>query len=70
VIDNRFGYAVSDSATIGFNLNEFALSGFLGQPEALPPDTRILRFIGTVTPIELANVLQAATALSKIGDST
>jgi hypothetical protein len=68
--DNRFGYASNDTATIAFNLNEFTLAGFLGLPEALPADTRVLRFHGAVTPIELANALQAATALSKLGDST
>ena len=55
--------------TIAFNLNEFSLAGFVGQPETLPPDTRMIRFIGQVTPIELASVLQAATALSRLGDS-
>jgi hypothetical protein len=70
VKENRFGYADSETAVIAFNFNEFAITGFIGQPEILPPDTRVLRFHGAITPLELAIVLQAATALSKLGDST
>ena len=68
--EQRFGFAPTESASVGFDLKEFSLLGFIGQPEALPPDTRVIRFQGTVTPIELASVLQAATALSRLGDSS
>jgi len=68
--EQRFGFAPSETASVAFDLKEFSVQGFLGQPEALPPDTRVIRFQGTVTPIELASILQAATALSRLGDST
>ena len=68
VKEGRFGFAPSDTTTIAFNLNEFSLAGFIGTPETLPPGTRVIRFTGQVTPIELASVLQAATALSRLGD--
>ena len=54
---------------MAFDLREFSLRGFLGQPAALPPGTRVIRFQGTVTPIELASILQTATALSRLGQS-
>lgn len=65
----RFGFAPTAAASVGFDLKEFSRQGFLGQPAALPPGTRVIRFQGAVTPIELASILQTATALSRLGRS-
>ncbi|WP_423223284.1 hypothetical protein [Candidatus Amarolinea aalborgensis] len=67
--EQRFGFAPTAAASVGFDLKEFSLQGFLGQPAVLPPGTRVIRFQGAVTPIELASVLQTATALSRLGQS-
>lgn len=67
--ERRFGFAPTATASVAFDLKEFSLQGFLGQPADLPPGTRIIRFQGAVTPIELASILQTAAALSKLGQS-
>lgn len=37
-----------------------------GQPEQPPPDTRLIRLRGTVSPMEMANVMKTAMNLSKL----
>ncbi len=70
VRENRFGCAAGESDAIAYNLDELNLGGFIGQPAALPPDTRLIRLSGTITAVELASILQAAAALSRLGEST
>ena len=68
--DGRFGYATSETATIQLGPQAISLDGYVGQPEALPPDTRVVRFSGAVSSVELANVMKAAINLSKLGESS
>ena len=56
-------------ASIALGQQPVSLAGFVGRPEILPPDTRVLRFYGRVTAVDLASVIKAATNLSKLGDS-
>ena len=37
-----------------------------GHPEQPPPDTRLIRMRGTVSPTEMANVMKIATNLSRL----
>jgi hypothetical protein len=67
--EKRFGYAASDLATIQLGQQPVSLGGFVGRPEALPPNTRVLRFYGRVGAVDLANVIRTATLLGKLGDA-
>ncbi len=67
--EGRFGYAATETATIQTGPQPVSMDGYVGQPEPLPPDTRLIRFRGAVSPIELANVVKAATNLGKLGES-
>jgi hypothetical protein len=67
--EQRFGFAPTATASVGFDVKEFSLQSYLGQPTVVPPGARVIRFEGAVTPIELASVLQTATALSRLGQS-
>jgi hypothetical protein len=70
VAEGRFGYAASETATIQTGSQAVRLDGYIGQPEALPPDTRVVRFRGAVSSVELANVMKAAINLSRLGESS
>ena len=68
--ESRFGYASTEDDTIQLGMRVVVLDGFVGRPEPLPPDTRVIRFTKTgVSPIDLAKVIQATTSLSKLGES-
>ncbi|MFQ5615043.1 MAG: ATP-binding protein [Anaerolineales bacterium] len=69
VKEGRFGYAPSPEVLIQPDPARLTLDGYVGPPETLPPDTRVLRFRGAVQPNELAHVIKAAMNLSKLGDS-
>lgn len=68
--DQRFGFADASDAAVIFDVKELTISGFVGQPEVLPPDTRQLRVSGLVSAIDLASVVKAVTNLSRLGEST
>ena len=70
IADGRSGYATTETATIQFGPQTVRLDGYVGQPEPLPPDTRIIRLCGVVSSVQLANVLKAAINLSKLGESS
>ncbi len=70
VAEGRFGYAASETATIQTGSQPVSLDGYIGRPEALPPDTRVVRFSGAVSSVELANVMKAAINLSRLGESS
>lgn len=66
--EGRFGYAATETAMVQPGPQAISLNGYVGQPEALPPDTRVVRFSGAVSSLELANVMKAAINLSKLGE--
>jgi hypothetical protein len=66
VAESRFGYAVSETALIQAGAQPVAMDGYVGQPELPPPDTRLIRMRGTVSPMEMANVMKTAMNLSKL----
>lgn len=57
------------TATFQTGIQVVSLAGYIGQPEALPPDTRVIRLAGPVSAVELASVIKTATNLSKLGQS-
>lgn len=68
--EQQFGYAETESGSLQSGLHALHLTGFVGKPEVLPPDTRVIRIVGTIaSPGELATVMKAAMSLSKLGDS-
>jgi hypothetical protein len=70
IAEGYFGYAVTETAIIQFRPQVVSLDGYVGRPEALPPDARIIRLCGVVSSVQLANVLKAAINLSKLGESS
>ena len=68
--ERRFGFADDLDAVVQYEVKELTLTGFVGQPEILPLDTRHLRFSGAVSAIELASVVKTAAGLSKLGESS
>ena len=68
VAEGRFGYASTKTSTVQLGPQVVSIDGYVGQPEALPPDTRVIRFSGGVSSVELANVMKAAINLSKLGE--
>jgi hypothetical protein len=71
VAEGRFGYASTGSALVQTGVEPVAMEGYVGQPELPPPDTRLIRLRGTVTPMEMANVMKTAINLSKLsGESS
>jgi hypothetical protein len=68
--DQRFRFADASDAAVIFDVNELTISGFVGQPDILPPDIRHLRVSGPVSAIDLASVVKAVTNLSRLGEST
>ncbi|MBN1954210.1 MAG: DUF499 domain-containing protein, partial [Anaerolineae bacterium] len=69
VAEGRFGYAVSTEGLLQTGEQEVALAGYVGQPELPPPDTRLIRMHGSVSQVDLANVIKTAMGLSKLGES-
>jgi len=69
IADGRFGYGAAETATFQTGIQAVSLAGYIGQPEALPPDTRIIRLAGPVSAVELASVIKTTTNLSKLGQS-
>ncbi|KAA3660163.1 MAG: hypothetical protein DWQ04_20205, partial [Chloroflexi bacterium] len=70
VKEQQFGYAETEADTLQSGLQALHLTGFVGKPEILPPDTRVIRVVGTISsPSELATVMKAAMSLSKLGES-
>ena len=68
VAEGRCGYAVSEDALLQVGEQAVALDGYVGPPETPPPDTRLIRLHGAVSPMSLANVMKTAIALSKLGE--
>jgi hypothetical protein len=64
----RFGYADSADALVRPGAAVVTMDGYVGPPEELPPDTRLIRLHGTVSPMSLANVMKTAISLSKLGE--
>jgi len=69
VAEGQFGYAATEDAGIQIGQQEISWDGFVGYPEPLPPDTRIIRFKGGITAIELASVIKTVSSLSRLGQS-
>jgi hypothetical protein len=68
--EQQFGYAETESDSLQPGLHALHLSGFVGKPELPPPDTRVIRIVGTITSAsELPTVMKAAMNLSRLGDS-
>ncbi|MBN1889079.1 MAG: ATP-binding protein [Thermoflexales bacterium] len=70
IAEVRWGYAASVDAIIQAGAQAVAMDGYVGQVEALLPDTRIIRLSGAVSAVELASIIKAATNLSKLGASS
>jgi hypothetical protein len=66
VEEGHFGYATSADGLIQRNARAVALTGYVGTPDRPPPDTRVIRLRGTVSPLELANVVKTVNTLSKL----
>jgi len=66
VSEGRFGYAATTAALVQAGAQPVDLDGYVGQPELPPPDTRLIRLPGTVTPMQMANVMKTAINLSKL----
>lgn len=70
VMEERFGYAATQEATIQTGAQAVDMGGYVGQPEALPPDTRLIRFSKSdITVVELAGMVKTTSSLSKLGES-
>ena len=69
VVEGQFGFAATGDAAIQIGQQEISWDGFVGYPEPLPPDTRIIRFKGGITAIELASVIKTVSSLSRLGQS-
>ncbi len=67
VADGRFGYAASFESLVQPGAQAVALSGYIGAPELPPPDTRLIRLRGPVSPMDLASVVKTVNTLSKLG---
>ena len=65
VSEGRCGYAETAESLIQSGAAVAALAGYVGKPELPPPDTRIIRLRGTITPMEMANVMKTAMNLSR-----
>lgn len=70
VAEGNFGYAPNQTTSIQTGVQPISMDGYVGHPEALPPNTRVIRFRGTVSAVDLARVVKAATNLSKLGLSS
>jgi hypothetical protein len=68
VHDRRFGYAADAEAPIQTGVERVSLDGYVGVPDVVPPDTRVIRVQGTVSPMSLANVMKTAISLSKLSE--
>ena len=66
VSEGRCGYAATAEAPIQHGAAVAALAGYVGKPELPPPDTRIIRLRGVITPMEMANVMKTAMNLSRL----
>jgi hypothetical protein len=70
----RFGYAASADALVRPGAAVVTMDGYVGPPEELPPDTRLIRlhrdavYPRTVSPMSLANVMKTAISLSKLSE--
>lgn len=69
VTEGRFGYAPTQTAALQTGGQEILLEGYLGHAEALPPDTLVIQFSGSVSSMELAQMIKTVSALSKLGQS-
>jgi hypothetical protein len=66
VSEGRFGYAATTAALVQAGAQPVDLDGYVGQPELPPPDARLIRLHGTITPMQMANVMKTAINLSKL----
>jgi hypothetical protein len=65
--EKRFGYAATVEAPIQPGVQIVSLDGYVGLPDVVPPDTRLIRVRGEVSSAELANVVRAAMQVSGLG---
>ncbi len=70
VAEGRFGYTVSAEGLLQTGEQDVSLGGYVGEPEKPPLDTRLIRLSGTVSQVDLANVIKTAMALGKLGESS
>lgn len=68
--EQRFGVTEEASGIAQYDTKALTLAGFIGKPKVLPPDVRHLRFSGVVSAVDLAHVIKATNALSKLGEAT
>ena len=69
VAEGSFGYAPNENDVIQTGKQSVSLDGYVGQPEILAPDTHVIVLSGSISSVELANVVKAVMNLSKLGDS-
>lgn len=70
ISNDQFGYADDETGNIQTGLQSISVEGYIGTPEALPADTRVIVLSGSISSVEFANVIKAAMSLSKLGDSS
>ena len=66
VSEGRFGYAAGAAALVQVGAWPVVMEGYVGPPELPPPDTRLIRLHGAVSPMEMANVMKTAINLSRL----
>ncbi|MBZ0275669.1 MAG: DUF499 domain-containing protein [Anaerolineae bacterium] len=68
--DERFGYAPSEGEPLRIGPQAVEWDGYVGQPEPLAPDTRVITLSGTISPADFANIVRSVIALSKLGNTS
>jgi hypothetical protein len=68
VHDRRFGYAADAEAPIQISVERVLLEGYVGVPDVVPPDTRVIRVQGKINRSELANVIKMAMKIGSLCD--
>jgi hypothetical protein len=68
VHDRRFGYAADAEAPIQTGVERVSLEGYVGVPDVVPPDTRVIRVQGQINRSELADVIKMAMKIGSLCD--
>lgn len=68
VQEKRFGYATDAEAPLQTGVEPISSDGYVGVPDVVPPDTRIIRVQGKINRSELANVIKMAMKIGSLCD--
>ncbi len=68
--DARFGYASSEDEPLRTGSQTVTWEGYVGQPEQLAPNSRLITLSGSISPSDLANIVRSVINLSKLGETS